>query len=329
MFEIDLENLLNIVNSKGYKKIGLQLPEGLKDRSIDFAKTIKKKGGCETFIFGDPCYGACGLADQEAGVLACDALFHFGHTEILEKTMVPVHYIEVKMKVDPIPILTKHIERLPEKIGLLTTIQHIHRLEKIQEILESAGRTVYIGKSRGRVAKAGQVLGCSFSSAKTISKDVDAFLYIGTGNFHPLGIALSTGKKTYSLDLEKRELRDMDKIREPILRKRFAKIALAKDSEDYGIIIGERPGQMRTALAEKIKKGLEEHDKKGYFICFREITPDGLLPFRTLDAFVNTACPRISIDDEGRYPKPILTPIELEIVLGNREWDDYQLDEIE
>ncbi|HDY74833.1 MAG TPA: diphthamide biosynthesis enzyme Dph2, partial [Euryarchaeota archaeon] len=47
-----------------------------------------------------------------------------------------------------------------------------------------------------------------------------------------------------------------------------------------------------------------------------------------LDAFVNTACPRITIDDTARYKRPVLTPIELGIVLGLREWDDYAMDEI-
>ena len=52
-----------------------------------------------------------------------------------------------------------------------------------------------------------------------------------------------------------------------------------------------------------------------------------LLPY-DLDAFVMTACPRIAIDDSAMYKKPVLTPDELEIVLGLREWDDYQMDEI-
>ena len=50
-----------------------------------------------------------------------------------------------------------------------------------------------------------------------------------------------------------------------------------------------------------------------------------LLPFEA-DAYVSTACPRIAIDDYLKYTKPILTPIELEIVLGIKEWSDYTMD---
>jgi 2-(3-amino-3-carboxypropyl)histidine synthase len=45
-----------------------------------------------------------------------------------------------------------------------------------------------------------------------------------------------------------------------------------------------------------------------------------------LDAFVSTACPRLAIDDYLRFRKPMLTPIELEVALGARKWDDYLFD---
>ena len=47
-----------------------------------------------------------------------------------------------------------------------------------------------------------------------------------------------------------------------------------------------------------------------------------------MDALVSTACSRIAIDDEARYPLPVLTPPELAIALGKRDWNDYILDEL-
>jgi len=62
-------------------------------------------------------------------------------------------------------------------------------------------------------------------------------------------------------------------------------------------------------------------------ISLDNITPDALLQFK-LDAFVNTACPRIAIDEGRRFNAPVLTPVEFEIVLGEREWTDLVFDEI-
>jgi 2-(3-amino-3-carboxypropyl)histidine synthase len=54
-----------------------------------------------------------------------------------------------------------------------------------------------------------------------------------------------------------------------------------------------------------------------------------LIDFYPVDAFVNTACPRIAIDDSVRYAKPLLTPFELEVVLGDKKWEaGYKFDEI-
>ena len=81
-------------------------------------------------------------------------------------------------------------------------------------------------------------------------------------------------------------------------------------------------------LAKEIKKDLEDSGMEAYIILVDNITPDILLPYMDLEAFIVTACPRIAIDDSQMYKKPILTPQELEIVLNKRDWKDYQLDEI-
>jgi 2-(3-amino-3-carboxypropyl)histidine synthase len=58
-----------------------------------------------------------------------------------------------------------------------------------------------------------------------------------------------------------------------------------------------------------------------------EINPMSLMSYR-VDAYVNTACPRIAMDDSARYERPMLTIPELEIVLDERTWDGYEFDQI-
>ena len=62
-------------------------------------------------------------------------------------------------------------------------------------------------------------------------------------------------------------------------------------------------------------------------VVMNEVRPDHLLPYHA-DVYVSTACPRLAIDDYLRYPKPIITPLELEIVLGERSWEQYRMDTI-
>jgi 2-(3-amino-3-carboxypropyl)histidine synthase len=115
---------------------------------------------------------------------------------------------------------------------------------------------------------------------------------------------------------------------ERILRQRFGLIMAADKAHSFGILIGEKPGQMRRSMALRLKRLLEKHGKKGYLLALEHVGPE-LIDFYPVDAFVNTACPRIAIDDSVKYAKPLLTPFELEVILGEKQWEEgYQFDEI-
>ena len=172
----------------------------------------------------------------------------------------------------------------------------------------------------------GQVLGCNFSSIKNL--DVEVILFIGSGNFHPLGIKLFSNTPVLALDPYNSEIRSMDEFADRILRIRFARITKARTAQKWGILVSSKEGQYRMSLAKELKKILEDHEMEAFIILVDNVTPDALLPYLELDAFVVSACPRIAIDDSQMYKKPLLTPQELEIVLNKREWENYQLDEI-
>jgi 2-(3-amino-3-carboxypropyl)histidine synthase len=81
-------------------------------------------------------------------------------------------------------------------------------------------------------------------------------------------------------------------------------------------------------LAKNLKNILKDVDREGFILLLDDVSPDLLIPFMDLDAFVMTACPRIAIDDSEMYKKPLMTPQELEIAIGKRKWEDYEIDEI-
>ena len=53
-----------------------------------------------------------------------------------------------------------------------------------------------------------------------------------------------------------------------------------------------------------------------------EMTPDKIMNFYNIDAFIETACPRIAIDDFSKYHKPILTFKEALVALNIKTWDE-------
>src|SRR3989338_3991658 len=87
---------------------------------------------------------------------------------------------------------------LPKNIGLATTVQFLDFIEEIKQYLESNGISVYVDKIRQKYE--GQLLGCDIGSAEKVKDKVDALLYIGTGIFHPLGIAINIDKEVFCYD---------------------------------------------------------------------------------------------------------------------------------
>ena len=322
---MDLDKVIRKINSKNVKTVGLQFPEGLKMQAVNIAREIEEECDVNVIISGDPCFGACDVSDYKMKD-SVDLIIHFGHTPLPIRYEIPTLFIEAFANIDVKKDLKKCLDSLKgySRVALVTTTQHLHLLNEMKDFLEDNGKEVVLGSSKS--TRKGQVLGCNFSSIKNL--DAEVYLFIGSGNFHPLGIYLFTKSPVYALDPYNNELREMTEYADRILRIRFARITKAREAKKWGIIVSSKEGQYRLELAKEIKKLLKDSGMEGYVIMVDNVNPDVLLPYFDLDAFIVTACPRIAIDDSQMYKKPLITPQELEIVLNKREWENYQLDEI-
>ncbi|MGZ7046668.1 MAG: diphthamide biosynthesis enzyme Dph2 [Methanobacterium sp.] len=325
-YEFKLDEVIEKIKEMNAQIVGIQFPEGLKIHATWIAEKIENETDAMVLISGDPCYGACDVSDTHMEGIV-DLIIHFGHVEFPIDYKVPVLFIEAYSKIDVMNAVEKSLKELENyhKIGLVTTIQHLNVLLDIKELLVRNGKDVLTGKGVG--TREGQILGCNFGAVKDI--DAEAFLYVGSGNFHALGIKLFTEKPVFIADPYINEVRTVDQFADRILRIRFAKITKAKEAKKFGIIVSTKKGQFRLDLAKKIKDLINKDGKEAFILMLDNISPDLLLPYMDLDAFVITACPRVAIDDANMYKKPLLTPKELEIVLGIRKWEDYKIDEIE
>lgn len=325
-YDFRLDEVLEKIKEMNAKVVGIQFPEGLKIHATWVAERIENETDAIALIAGDPCYGACDVSDTHMEGLV-DLIIHFGHIEFPIDYKVPVLFIEAYSKIDVMNAVKNSLEALENynKIGLVTTIQHLNLIGQIKDFLVQNGKEVLMSEGSG--TREGQVLGCNFSSIKKV--DADAFLYVGSGNFHALGITLFSEKPVFIADPYMDEIRTIDEFRDRILRIRFAKITKAEEAKKFGIIVSSKKGQFRLPLAKNLKNLINEKGKEAFIILLDNVSPDLLLPYMDLDAFVVTACPRVAIDDANMYKKPLLTPKELEIVLGIRKWEDYKIDEIE
>ena len=115
-------------------------------------------------------------------------------------------------------------------------------------------------------------------------------------------------------------------LKDRILRQRWAAIARAHDAKIFGILVSKKTGQIRMEMAKDLKALAEKHDRQASIFLLDLVSPDMLEGYR-VDAWVNTACPRIAIEDLLQYKQPMLTPQEFEIVLGDLKPEEYAFDE--
>lgn len=178
--------------------------------------------------------------------------------------------------------LTKSaLNTLPKsKCAVLTTVQHIHKINDVAEQL----KTKLIG----------QTLGCNVINALEFSKNVDFFVFVGSGQFHPLYIAYKTNKPVWIWNPFNKKLSKIQD--EDILKyKKRRKGALLKfyNAENIGIIVSLKPGQKNLALAEDLQK---QTKKNAYIFVTDTLDIHDLENFPFIDCWVNSSCPRL-VDD--------------------------------
>ncbi len=324
-YQFKVNNIIEEIKHMDAHSVGLQFPEGLKIYARSVARRIEDETGVDVIISGDPSFGACDVSDVSMKGMV-DLLVHFGHSPLPFDYDMPILFVEAQFELDVVPAIKEALNLIENYkiIGLVTTTQHLHTLEEAADFLEREGKTVIMKQGQG--TRKAQVLGCNFSAVEELP--VDAFLYVGSGNFHPLGIKLSTDKPVIIADPYRNEARNIDKFADRILRIRFARITKAREAKRFGIIVSSKKGQLRMELAKNLKSMIHKEGKEAYIILMDHISPELLIPFMDLDAFLVTACPRIAIDDADMYKKPLLTPEELLIVLDEKKWEDYKIDEI-
>ena len=323
MFDLDEDKLLAEITGRGARRILIQLPDGLKNEGTRLAGLVRAKTGADVFVSAVPAWGACDLSLDAAARLKAELLVHYGHNEFLRDTSngVPVVYIPARSNHEIIPVVEKAVSILQGKnIGMATTIQHLHKLPEAVRLLEAKGFNVHVPGRGPWSHETGQVLGCDYFGLKRIQSEVDSFLMVGS-YFHGLGAALSVDKQTVLADPYDGTVKILDHDRDRIIRQRYAMVDKARMASNFGIIVSTKPGQSNPQIALSILKQIEEAGKKAVILYADEIVPQKLLDFTDIDVFVDTACPRLALDDPERFPKPIITRDEILVAIGAWTWE--------
>ena len=315
MIVIDEARMREIIRESSPASVALNGPEGMLPQVQRAASSISDEFGIPAYVLGDATWGACDLNMAGARTLAADILFNIGHTVSTEQVGRGAYMINAYDDVRFDAVAARAAALLAGRtVSLLTDSQHLEQVDAVRGILEAGGAAVVVGQGKGQLND-GQVFGCEFYPALDAAgqgprgeegkKAADCNAFMGQSTFHAAGVALATGLPTYVLDPYFGEVRDVTEFAAGLRKKATLAVYRAAEAESFGVVVGLRDGQMSKTAGLRVKKELEAAGKSVQLIALTDITNDALRRFSGIDAFVQSACPRISTDN--RFDVPVLS----------------------
>lgn len=314
------------IRSAKPNRVILQVPAGLVRHAHDLAARLREATGIPVDLATRPCFGACDFPSRDEAPRA-DLAVVLGHAPIPNVPLSrPTFFVEMRESGGDVERLAKTVAgaSLPHRLGLVASVQHLDLVEPLRTALTGRGYDVHVGQGDHRLAYPGQALGCNYTGAEAVASLVDAFLFLGTGQFHPIGLAFAVDRPVYALDPLRGQL-EAPIDRAGLVRKRQLVVAGARDARRWGILVSTFAGQNRSPTALALQERARARGWDAEILLFDRL--DGRdLEGRAFDAYVNTACPRIALDDGSSYPRPVLTPPEFLMALGELPLEPYRFD---
>jgi 2-(3-amino-3-carboxypropyl)histidine synthase len=326
-YNFEIQKCVWRVRSTGAKRVALQFPEGLLMYSLVISDILTAFAAVERcFVLGDVTYGACCVDDLSAAALGADILIHYGHSCLVpvDETIIPCLYVFVEIKID--------VKRLGDTVKLnlnsditknlllAGTIQFAAAIRAAKSDLEASGFKVLVPQSKP--LSSGEVLGCTAPKiplTSSTSGDEVILVFVADGRFHLEAIMIANPRiKAFrydpymgSLFLEEYDHKGMKESRRNAIEK-------ARKAKNWGIVLGTLGRQGNPRILYRLEKKMKEKHMNFTVILMSEISPIRVSLFGdSIDAWIQIACPRLSIDWGDAFKKPLLTPFEAEIALGD------------
>ena len=328
-------------------RLALQFPEGLLLYATPLADIFKTfvPSIRDVVILGDVTYGACCVDDYAATALGCDFLVHYGHSCLVPVSMTTCKtlYVFVDILFDEehlVQSIRKNFPNRTDKIALAGTIQFASAIGKVRETLRPFYECFDVGRTKP--LSPGEVLGCTApnlgdgevmgvkrrdAGEENGKKAHDAIVFVADGRFHLEAMMIANPNvPAYRYDPYERVLTREYYDHVGMQNVRKSMILRAKKAKNFGLILGTLGRQGNPAVLDRLERLFKSRNKETVVFLISEISPERIASLSEsggVDAFVQVACPRLSIDWGEAFVVPVLTPYEAYICLeGTEAWDD-------
>lgn len=358
-YNFEIHKTIHRIRQNDHKSVALQLPEGLLLFATTISDILTQFcPGITTTIMGDVTYGACCIDDFTARALGCDLLVHYAHSCLIPVavTKIATLYVFVSIGIDTTHLVDTIVRNFsPGKtIAMVGTIQFNATIHGIAPQLRREGYNILVPQIMP--LSKGEILGCTsprfsapksntttslLSSATTTNAskkgsttphdEADCLLYLGDGRFHLESAQIHNPHlPSYRYDPYSRKLTHETYAHQEMYTLRASAITAARKARKWGLILGALGRQGNPHTLQLIEAHLRRKGVPCLKILLSEIFPGKLQLMSAakegeeegaegVEAWVQVACPRLSIDWGYAFPRPLLSPYEALVALGVRE----------
>ncbi len=199
-------------------------------------------------------------------------------------------------------------------VGLYASVQFVNKLDTVKKQLAEAGIRMITSKA-DRTHVPSQLLGCdnyhdSLHLPEKEFQEMDCYLYIGDGKFHPLALVYAQKENPAIKEIVCNDpiqkqliLVGVNNIK-TILKKYRGSLMKFLSATSIGVIVTIKPGQEQFRPSLMLEKRFP--DKKFYYFIDNVVSFDQLENFNFIDVWVNTACPRVGFDDQEKFRRGVI-----------------------
>jgi 2-(3-amino-3-carboxypropyl)histidine synthase len=303
------------------RRVALQFPEGLLMYALVIADILEAFAGVEeAIVMGDVTFGACCVDDFSAAAAGADFLVHYGHSCLVpvDVTGLPCLYVFVDVRADVEHLVgcVRATFAPGAPLALAGTVQFAASVQAARAAL--AGDFPRLAVPQALPLSPGEVLGCTAPALPAGA--VDAIVFVADGRFHLEALMIANPTvPAYRYDPYGRVLTLETYDQEGMRAARRAAVEAAAGAERWGLVLGTLGRQGSPRVLAELEALLAARGRSWFVVLLSEVSPAKLAALGAgggVDAWVQVACPRLSIDWGAEFDRPTLNPYEAHVALG-------------
>ncbi|TGZ79660.1 diphthamide biosynthesis protein [Ascodesmis nigricans] len=328
------------LNSAPYRRIALQFPDslltdssrvyGLLDAALNPSNTTTDETKRHLFILADTSFAACCVDEIAAQHASADVLVHYGRACLSPTTRLSVIYVFTSQPLDIPSTITAFTSRYPdknEKIILTADVTYHSHLSTLTTTLREAPYNYTNLFTTSIQHNPAAPIPNRTSPSKTELKDYQLF-HIP----EPLpALQLLLPSRLAAVDYvdvsnpTTYRVSSISTTSSRLLRRRYGLLSQARSAGIIGILVNTLNVKHYLPLVALLTKQIREAGRKSYTVVVGKVNVEKVANFAEVEVWVGVGCWEQGVVGgvEGReWFRPVITPWELQVALGGREWGD-------